>query len=79
MSGIVSSLGEGEISKVICGTYGAYVILVNKSTEAAITEDSNFDIELAELNSKASSKLDYVIRELVLEKAEIEDKRYVIK
>lgn len=79
LSGAIAALKQGEVSKVIAGADGAYVVKVKTSQNAPITEDTNFDLEKQMLTQAHSGVVNYIFQELIDEKAKVEDNRQAVQ
>lgn len=79
LTGAISSLKSGSFSPVIAGVDGAYLVQVNKENPASVTDDTNFDLESTQLSQQNRGKLDYILQELITEKADVEDKRQTLQ
>lgn len=79
LTGLIAGLSKGNVSNVISGADGAYLVKVTEEFPATYTEETNLDLEQASLNQDNTSKLDYFLQELITEKIAIEDNRQVLK
>lgn len=79
LTGVISSLDSDEVSSVVGGLDAAYIVKVNSENLAKVTDDTNFELEANLLNQKNGNKVDFVLQELIVEKADLEDKRTALQ
>ncbi len=79
LTGVIASLAPGSISAVVTGLDAAYIVKVNSGQDAQITEETNFELESNQLKQKNSNKVEYVLQELITEKADLEDRRNTLQ
>jgi len=79
LNGVIASLEKGSVSSVVTGLDGAYIVKVNSDVPATVTEDTNFELELNQLNSQNNNKTEFVLQELIIDKADLEDKRSTLQ
>jgi peptidyl-prolyl cis-trans isomerase D len=79
LNGVISSLEIGGVSSVITGLDGAYIVKVNSGIPATVTDDTNLELELNELNQQNGNKTEFVLQELIIENAEVEDNRSTLQ
>ncbi|MFT6747135.1 MAG: peptidyl-prolyl cis-trans isomerase D [Glaciecola sp.] len=79
LTGVIASLKLGSISQVVTGLDAAYIVKVNTDVPATITKETNFDLESAQLNQQNGNKMEFVVQELIIEKADVDDNRNTLQ
>ncbi|MFT6715432.1 MAG: peptidyl-prolyl cis-trans isomerase D [Saprospiraceae bacterium] len=75
LTGVIYSLESGSVSTLVVGLDAAYIVKSNSEVPAIVTEETNFDLESNQLNQQNRSKTEFVLQELISDKADVEDSR----
>lgn len=77
--GAIAGLKKGEISEVIEGKDGLYVVYVSNVKSTEVTADTNFQIEKDKLKNDGSQASYRIVQEFIDEKLDVVDNRKVIQ
>ena len=79
VTGAIAGLNAGEVSEIIEGEYGVYVIYVTKANNAEITEDNTFEVEKNQLQGTTQRIGGLLLDEYVTEKSDLSDNRKTLR
>lgn len=79
VTGTIAGLSKGEISDVIEGEDGIYVVKVTNESKAEFTEDTNLEIEKNKLKDDEAKNSNLLVDEFINEKSDLYDNRQVLR
>lgn len=79
VTGAIAGLNAGEVSEIIEGEYGVYVIYVAKENNAEITEDNTFEVEKNQIKGTTQRIGGLLLDEYVTEKSDLSDNRKTLR
>ena len=79
VTGTIAGLNKGEISDIIEGEDGIYVIKVTSENNAEITEDTNLNVEKDKLKEEEDKNGNLLVEEFITEKSDLFDNRKVLR
>lgn len=79
VTGTIAGLRKGEISDVIEGEDGIYVVKVTNESKAEFTEDTNLEIEKNKLKDDEAKNSNLLVDEFINEKSDLYDNRQVLR
>ena len=79
VTGVIAGLKKGEISNIVEGEDGLYIVKVTAEDYAEITEDTNLDVEKEKLKSDELKNGNLLIDEFITEKADLLDNRKMLR
>ena len=78
LTGAVAGVEQGEVSSWVQGGDAAYLVMANEVSPAVIDENTNLEPEMNALSGE-SPRFDYLLFEVINDKADIEDNRRIIQ
>lgn len=78
LTGAVAGVKEGRVSSWVEGSDAAYLVMATSASEPTIDENTNLEPEMQSLQN-SGPRFDYLLFEIINDKADIEDNREIIQ